>query len=202
MKSRNPFRFIWNPPGTLLLANKIGWALFSKAALHIAIFFYHEDYYLKTLKLQQIYPESSSSLCASYHSEIISGTNCPFVSWSMPFISLSTHTTQLEINYVLFLNLLFEMVLLYLVAVSWKAPFLLLQQLMQRRTIGWWSTNGGQAFNTTSWKGEKSRDGEVWPHCNFRSLRKSILESQNIQIWKGPTRISKSNSWPFRSGAT
>lgn len=93
MKSRNPFRFIWNPPGTLLLANKIGQALFSKAALHIAIFFYHEDYYLKTLKLQQIYPESSSSLCASYHSEIISGTNCPFVTWSMPFISLSTHNT-------------------------------------------------------------------------------------------------------------
>lgn len=151
MKSRNPFRFIWNHPEMWLLANKIGQALFSKASLHIAIFFYHKDYYLKTLKLQEMYPESSSSFCASYHSEIISETNCPFVTWSMSFISLSIHTTQLEINYVLLLN----------ITPFWNG-FAILSDCLLKGTIPLFAATGAEedgkvrkykwrtSFNTTS----------------------------------------------------
>lgn len=158
MESRKPFGFIWNPPETLLLANRIGQALFSKAALHTAIFFYHKDYYLKTLKLhlqKYFLNHSTFFLCLlpqwNHFRDKLSICNLIHVFY-FTFHSYNTIRNQLFFFWTL---LLFKIVLLYLVTVSCKAPFPHLQQLMQSCIIGWGSTNGGQAFNTKSWKGEK-----------------------------------------------
>lgn len=54
---------------------------------------YHKD--SNPLMPQQIHPESSRTIHFCYHSEIISWTNCPFATWSVPPVSLFSHAIHL-----------------------------------------------------------------------------------------------------------